>query len=134
MSNHNAKHAYHAQHSTPTKASKPKWTPRDPATIPQDSLQALRTAMTLEHVSVDQYEDLAWIMAQESGGRVNVRNAHSTARGLFQLLKAQYELNPNGEKSFGNAVEECQGGIRYITHRYKSGSTARKFWESHHWY
>jgi hypothetical protein len=53
---------------------------------------------------------------------------------LYQLLHAQYGLNPNGEKSFGNAVEECQGGIHYILGRYHTVSVARKFWESHHWY
>ena len=90
--------------------------------------------MLLEHVAEDQFADLAWIMAQESGGMVDTRNPHSTARGLYQLLKAQYELNPNGERSFGNAVEECQGGIRYIAHRYKTATHAREFWEKHHWY
>ncbi|WP_310630365.1 hypothetical protein [Paraburkholderia sp.] len=73
-------------------------------------------------------------MAQESGGRVNARNGASTARGLFQLLQAQYDLNPRGEASFGNAVEECQGGIHYIYGRYHSARHARAFWQSHHWY
>lgn len=133
MTKHNAKHAYHAQKNH-KKPAKPKWTPRDSSTIPAESLQALKKAMTLEHVSESEFSDLAWIMAQESGGIVDTKNPHSTARGLFQLLKAQYELNPNGEKSFGNAVEECQGGIRYIMHRYKSAANAREFWKKHHWY
>ena len=133
MTKHNAKHAYQARgkHGKP---AKPKWTPRDPSTISAESLQALKKAMTLEHVAEGEFSDLAWIMAQESGGVVDKRNPHSTARGLFQLLKIQYELNPNGEKSFGNAVEECQGGIRYVMHRYKSAVHARGFWEKHHWY
>lgn len=133
MTKHNAKHAYLAKKKKKNTA-KPQWTPRDPATIPAESLQALRQAMLLEHISDDQFVDLAWIMAQESGGVVNVRNNHSSARGLYQLLKAQYELNPNGEKSFGNAIEECQGGIRYIVHRYKTAAHAREYWEKHHWY
>jgi len=126
-------HAYHSQkkHGKP---AKPGWKPRDPSTIPAASLQALRRAMTLEHIPEDQFTDLAWIMAQESGGVVNSKNPHSSARGLYQLLKPQYELNPNGEKSFGNAVEECQGGIRYIVHRYKTATASREFWEKHHWY
>ena len=126
---HNAKHAYHAQ--KPKNTAKPRWKPRDPATIPAESLLALQSAVLLEQVPQDQSADLAWIMAQESGGIVDSKNPHSSARGLYQLLKAQYELNPNGEKSFGNAVEECQGGIRYIVHRYKTAARARKFWEKH---
>jgi len=95
---------------------------------------ALRQAMKLEGVSMSQYNDFLWIIAQESSGIVDVRNQRSTARGLFQLLRAQYELNPHGEKSFGNAVEECQGGIHYVLGRYHSASIAKRFWQQHHWY
>ncbi len=133
MTKHNAKHAYHAQKKH-KKTARPKWTPRDPATIPAQSRQALKQAMVLEHVPESQFADLAWLMAQESGGIVNAKNPHSTARGLYQLLKAQYGLNPNGEKSFGNAIEECQGGITYIIHRYKTAAHAREFWQKHQWY
>jgi len=73
------------------------------------------------------FNDLLWIMAQESGGVVDARNPNSTARGLFQLLKNQYELNPNGDKSFGNATQECQGGINYIYGRYHTAHNARIF-------
>ncbi|SAK50238.1 hypothetical protein AWB76_01435 [Caballeronia temeraria] len=102
--------------------------------VPLYVRSALRDAMRLERVSDADYDDLLWILAQESSGIVDNRNHSSTARGLFQLLFAQYELNPKGEKSFGNAVEECQGGIRYIYGRYHSARTARRFWEKHHWY
>lgn len=81
--------------------------------------------MKIEKVPVDQYRDLLWLIAQESEGVVDARNKSSTARGLFQLLRAQYNLNLNGEKSFGNPVEECQGGIRYVMKRYRSASAAR---------
>ena len=55
----------------------------------------------------------------------------SSARGLFQLLKPLYELNPHGERLSGNAVEECQGGISYITVRYHTAAVARTFSEKH---
>lgn len=90
--------------------------------------------MKLESVPLIQYDDFLWLIAQESSGVVGARNARSTARGLFQLLRAQYELNPRGEKSFGNAIEECQGGIHYVIGRYHSSTLARKFWQDHHWY
>jgi hypothetical protein len=52
---------------------------------------------------------------------------------MFQLLRFQYELNPNGENSFGNAVEECQGGIRYLLGRYHTAASARLAWEAKRW-
>lgn len=39
-------------------------------------------------------DDFLWLIAQESSGIVGVKNSKSTARGLFQLLRAQYSLNP----------------------------------------
>ena len=92
--------------------------------------------MTLEQVSLTDYNDLLWIMAQESMGVVGVRNqSGSTARGLYQLLQEQWPTYlPHGAGSIGNAVEECQGGIRYIKDRYGTVSNARIFWDKHHWY
>ena len=95
------------------------WVAKDPHAVPGTSQAALRHAMTLEGQPDSAFGDLLWIMAQESG---------------FQLLKAQYHFNPSGEASFGNAVEEAQGSIRYIVDRYKSAAAARQFWEAHHWY
>ncbi len=107
---------------------------RDISVIPESSKTALREAMRLEDVPTTQFQDLLWIMAQESSGEVGARNPHSSARGLFQLLRNNYELDPHGTDSFGNGVEECQGGIRYIQQRYHSAARARKFWQKHHWY
>jgi SLT domain-containing protein len=73
-------------------------------------------------------------MAQESAGQVDVRNPVHSARGLYQLTRANYHLNPNGERSFGNAVEEAQGGIRYIQQRYGTADNAVAFWRQHRWY
>ncbi len=91
--------------------------------------------MTLEGVPVSDYDDLLWIMAQESMGEVGVRNqAGSSARGLYQLLREQWpKYDPHGEASIGDAVQECQGGIRYIKDRYGRVAEARAFWNKHHW-
>lgn len=118
----------------PLKSRKTGWQEKPVSVVPLSSQTALRDAMRLEHVSQADYEDLLWIMAQESAGVVDIRNGGSTARGLFQLLRAQYDLNPHGERSFGIAVEECQGGIHYICGRYHTARTAREFWQRHHWY
>jgi hypothetical protein len=104
------------------------------AAVPATIQMALREAMKIESVPAGQFDDLLWLIAHESGGRLDVKNQHSTARGLFQLLSPQYSLNPHGAASFGNAVEECQGGIRYVMARYRSASAARAFWEKHNWY
>ena len=124
----------HTRSHRPVKQAKSEWTAKDPSIVPIASQAALRDAMKIEGVFVTEFNNLLWIMAQKSRGVVNVRNSKSSARGLFQLLRAQYELNPNGEKSFGNAVEECQGGIHYIMGRYHFAAAAKAFWEKHHWY
>ena len=124
----------HAHFHRPTKARKRGWTEKHASVVPIYVQSALRDAMRAENISEADFNDLLWIMAQESAGVVDARNGASTARGLFQLLAAQYNLNPRGAASFGNAREECQGGIRYIYGRYHSARAAKAFWKTHHWY
>ena len=102
--------------------------------IPARADAALQQAMDREGVPQSWQSGLRYIMAQESGGRVDVQSPVHSARGLFQLTAAQYHLNPNGVKSFGNAVEEAQGGIRYIKQRYGTADNAVAFWKQHQWY
>jgi len=72
LTKHNARHTYHAQ-KTHTKPAKPKGTSRDPSSISAESLQALKKAITLEHIPESEFSDLAWIMAHESGGIVDAK-------------------------------------------------------------
>jgi Transglycosylase SLT domain len=109
-------------------------TPNSTAAIPAATDAALNHAMSLEAVPPSWQDGLRFIMAQESGGRVGAQNPIHSARGLFQLTRVHYHLNPNGEQSFGNAVEEAQGGIRYIKQRYGTADNAVAFWQQHHWY
>lgn len=97
------------------RAKRHPWTPKYPAKVPVASSQALKQAMMLEGLSQRDFDDLLWIMAQESMGQVGVKNqSGSSAQGLFQLLYKRWDsYYPNGARSIGNAVEECQGGIRY---------------------
>ena len=123
----------YAHNHRQTKPAKTGWAAVDPTAVPTTSRNALRKAMAIEGVPLTQFNDLLWIMAQESGGTVGMRNGKLATRGVYQLLPSQCELNPNGEKSFGNAVEECQGGIRYILGRYHTAASARLVWEANHW-
>jgi len=90
--------------------------------------------MALENVPESWKAGLSFIMARESSGQVDARNPVHSARGLYQLTRANWHLNPHGAASFGNAVEEAQGGIRYIKSRYGSAERAVHFWQQHHWY
>jgi len=104
------------------------------ATPPDASIDALSQAMTLEGVPTSWQPGLTFIMAQESGGEVGVHSPIHSARGLYQLTAPNYHYNPRGAASFGNAVEEAQGGIRYIRARYGTADNAVAFWNQHRWY
>jgi hypothetical protein len=103
-------------------------------TTPSQADAALAQAMAVEKVPQSWHNSLHFIMSHESGGQVDARNPVHSARGLFQLTKANYHLNPRGAASFGNGVEEAQGGIRYIKERYGTADNAVAFWQRHHWY
>jgi hypothetical protein len=95
---------------------------------------ALGQAMELENVPKSWYDSLHFIMFKESGGRIGIKNPDDSCRGLFQLNKENYDLNPHGIASFGNGVEEAQGGIRYIKKRYRTADDAMEYWKQHRWY
>ncbi len=118
------KHVAHASHPTSATLAEP----------PQEVNDALQTAMQKEGVPNSWETGLHFLMQRESGGKVGASNHVDTARGLFQLTKASYHLNPHGAASFGNAVEEAQGGIRYVAERYQSADNAVGFWKKHGWY
>lgn len=103
-------------------------------TLPAAADAALTQAMKLEDVPASWKAGLSYIMAHESGGQIDARNPTHSARGLYQLTRANWYLNPHGAASFGNPVEEAQGGIRYIRTRYGSIDQAVAFWQQHHWY
>jgi len=102
--------------------------------LPAAATTALHQAMAKEGVPASWQPSLEFIMAQESAGKVGVHSPIHSARGLYQLTAANYHYNPNGTASFGNAVEEAQGGIRYIRARYGTADNAAAFWRQHHWY
>jgi hypothetical protein len=104
------------------------------STAPGASIDAISKAMALEGVPASWQHGLTYIMAQESGGKVDAKSPVHSARGLYQLTAANYHYNPQGKASFGNAVEEAQGGIRYIRARYGTADNAVAFWNRHHWY
>lgn len=108
--------------------------PAAAAPTPTATSAVLAQAMAAENVPASWQPSLAFIMARESGGKVDAHSPVHSARGLYQLTAANYHYNPNGVASFGNAMEEAQGGIRYIRARYGSAEKAEAFWRTHHWY
>lgn len=108
--------------------------PVRPRTSPEEASAALTQAMWLEDVPESWRKGLEFIMDKESRGQIDARNPIHSARGLFQLTRANYHLNPNGAASFGNGVEEAQGGIRYIQQRYGSADKAVAHWQRKGWY
>jgi hypothetical protein len=125
--------SYGAVHRAVMRVPQPP--PIKPAVTPPDSaIDALSEAMTLEGVPASWQPGLTFIMAQESGGEVGVHSPIHSARGLYQLTAANYHYNPRGAASFGHAVEEAQGGIRYIRDRYGTADNAMAFWHRHRWY
>ena len=104
------------------------------ASLPATVTGAVQTAIAKEGVPATWQAPLQFIIGQESNGQVGVSNHSDSARGLFQLTRASYHLNPHGAQSFGDPVEEAQGGIRYIQQRYQTADNAAQFWERHGWY
>ncbi len=121
-------HAIHRVVARPPAAAVPEAVP------PGASMDALNRAMAREGVPSSWQPGLAFIMAHESGGRVDAKSPVHSARGLYQLTAANYHYNPRGAASFGDGVEEAQGGIRYIRARYGTAENAAAFWRQHHWY
>lgn len=108
--------------------------PARPRTTAEEASSALSQAMTREGVPDSWRQGLEFIMDKESRGQIDARNPVHSARGLFQLTRVNYHLNPNGEASFGNGVEEAQGGIRYIRQRYGDVDKAVAHWNRKGWY
>lgn len=104
------------------------------ATLPDATQAALAEAMKRENVPDSWKSSLTFLVQQESEGKVDARNPVHSARGLFQLTRANYHLNPRGEASFGNGVEEAQGGIRYVRQRYGDADRAVEHWRAKRWY
>ncbi len=98
--------------------------------IPPSVIDALKRAMKDEGIPDSELLSLEFIIAQESEGKVGIPNSLglSSGLGLFQLTKAAWHYNPRGAASFGEAYEECIGGIRYIKERFGTAIHAETYW------
>ena len=101
--------------------------------VPPPVIDALQRAMRDEGVPASERPSLEFIIAQESAGKVGVPNigGQSSATGLFQLTRAAWHYSPHGAASFGDAYEECVGGIRYIRDRFGTADRAEAYWRVH---
>jgi len=78
--------------------------------------------------------DARWIMQHESGGNPHAQNAHSTAYGAFQMLKATRKEYMGANWQSGDLAAQYAGASRYVQQRYGSWAHAKQFWQAHHWY
>jgi hypothetical protein len=75
-----------------------------------------------------------WIMQHESGGNPHAQNAHSTAFGAFQMLKATRKQYMGADWQSSDLGKQYAGASRYVRDRYGSWDNAKSFWQRHHWY
>ena len=130
-----SKHAaHHHGHAFTTLVAGASHRHAERASLPATVTGAVQTAIAKEGVPATWQAPLQFIIGQESNGQVGASNHSDSARGLFQLTRASYHLNPHGAQSFGDPVEEAQGGIRYIQRRYQTADNAAQFWQRHGWY
>ena len=90
--------------------------------------------MALEGVPASWQPGLRFIMAQESGGRVDARNPVHSARGLFQFTAANYHLNPNGAAFVRQRGGRGAGRHPLYPAALRTADKAVEFWRQHHWY
>lgn len=84
----------------------------------------------VKRATVSRYNHKQWrcldeLIQRESGWRLNADNPHSTAFGLFQLLK----LDPKSKLQ-----KQIEHGLRYIQHRYDSPCDALDHHNRKGWY
>ena len=120
--------AHHTRHSGPHRHA------RTLPSMSEEAEWALGRAIELEQVPQTWKAGLRFLILRESGGQSGATNPISSARGLFQLTRVNYHLNPRGAASFGNPVEEVQGGIRYVLERYQTVANAVAHWQRHRSY
>ena len=75
-----------------------------------------------------------WIMQHESGGNTHAQNAHSTAFGAFQMLKATRKQYMGANWQSTDFTAQYNAATKYVDQRYGGWNQAQRFWQAHHWY
>ncbi|HEX5061441.1 MAG TPA: transglycosylase SLT domain-containing protein [Kofleriaceae bacterium] len=75
-----------------------------------------------------------WIMQHESSGNPRAQNAHSTAFGAFQMLKATRKQYMGADWQSTDLAKQYAGASKYVNQRYGGWDNAKAFWQRHHWY
>lgn len=78
--------------------------------------------------------DARWIMMHESGGNPRARNAHSSAFGAFQMIKANRKALMGADWQSTDLNKQYAAATKYVNQRYGGWHNARSFWQRHHWY
>jgi len=79
-----------------------------------------------------QWDDLVWLLNEESTWRADVRNPGSTAAGLFQFLSSTARIygidHPSTTGRFATVSEQTRAGLLYISDRYGDPTSAKARW------
>lgn len=79
-----------------------------------------------------QWAALDWLIQHESSWNPNAKNPSSTAYGLFQFLNSTWAGTGIGKTS--DPRQQAAAGMKYISQRYGTPTSAKAFWEKNHWY
>ncbi len=100
---------------------------QDFETIEQDALTSINGGFQMD-------PNARWIMQRESGGRTTAKNAHSSAFGAFQMIKANRKHYMGANWQSTSLAHQYAGASKYVSERYGSWANAKRFWQRHHWY
>ncbi|WGH80600.1 peptidoglycan DD-metalloendopeptidase family protein [Auritidibacter ignavus] len=76
----------------------------------------------------EEWRSLNELIRRESSWNPHAKNPHSSAAGLFGLIKA------NRVSDYNDVEGHTYDGLRYVKNRHGSPSQAIQFWDKHGWY
>lgn len=96
-----------------------------PASAPADPRAYVRDRASRGGWAGNEWRCLDVLIRLESGWRVDADNPHSSAQGLFQMLRQKPGLS---------LARQTTIGLRYIRHRHDTPCQALSFHRAHGWY
>lgn len=86
-------------------------------------------------ISGAKWDALDYIVSHESGWNPKVKNAHSSASGLGQMITSTSKAYAGSAPLSGLSVwKQLDAVMKYVNSRYGGLLKARDYWKSHHYY